>query len=85
MKFRHQANLLRKARERMGLTCSQMARVIGLNEKPGDRYISKVEMGKCRLAPKRWKYIRKIVSKEEALDAFVADAAEEWEKEYGEN
>jgi hypothetical protein len=60
-----------------------MARVLGLEERPGDRYVSRVESGKCRLPPRRWKYIRKVVSKEEVLDAYVADIAEEWEKEYG--
>ncbi len=82
MKFRHQAALMRRAREKMGLTCEQMARAIGLNERPGAQYVSKVENGLCRMTPKRWKYIKGVVAKEEILDAFVADCAEVWENEY---
>jgi hypothetical protein len=66
----------------MGMTSEQMARAIGLSERPGVAFISAVENAKSGMAPFRWRYIAGVVPKEQALQAYLDDAAKEWERKY---
>lgn len=82
MKNENQARLMRKTREKLGLTSAEMARVIGLDERPGIAFVSAVEHGKSGMAPHRWRYLHGVVTKEEALQAYIDDKLEEWERKY---
>lgn len=82
MKNRNQARLVREARQAMGFTQEQMARQLGLKERPGAQFVSNIEHGKCRMAAFRWRILRKLVPKEVAREAYLVDAMEQWEQEY---
>ncbi len=74
--------MLRDARTTLNITSEQMAVTIGLTERPGVAFVSAVEHGKSGMAPHRWKLLKSIVSKKEALEACMKDYQEEWEKKY---
>lgn len=78
MKFPNQAKLIRKTRYSMGLTLGELGASIGVSP----AFISKVEKGFSGLAPQRWKLLNKVVGREAALDAYIADMVETWEAEF---
>lgn len=83
LRFPHQARLLLKARVTLGVSQMAMGRILGLNPRPGSAFVSSVEKGRCGLPAHRWRFLHGVISREQALDAYLADQAGIWEGEYG--
>lgn len=77
--MKHQARLIKRAREKMRATGTEFARALGLRSK---QVVSQLENGETSLEPHRWKYINGLVAKDEAMQAYLDDMAIKWEEKY---